>query len=81
MQQQQIAVHQMTHQQLVWQQQQQQQPIWQLPVLCVCTELAAALQRLLKATDPPRPQGTKSLEKGDLACAAVSCIYFLLLSA
>jgi hypothetical protein len=29
-------------------------------------------QRLIKATYPPRPQGTKALGKGDLACAAVS---------
>jgi hypothetical protein len=37
--------------------------------LCVCT---SSPQRSIKATYPPRPQGTKALEKGELACAAVS---------
>ena len=40
-----------------------------IPVLCVCK---SSPQRSIKATYPPRPQGTKALEKGELACAAVS---------
>jgi hypothetical protein len=50
-----------------------------LPFL-FCVFVQSSPQRLIKATYSPRPQGTKALEKGDLACAAVSTSSCLVLS-